>query len=305
MDDSSISRNQQSGGHYRRRSNQSTNFHSSGSFPRSQPNPQNPVEEVEEVVVESEPFSNSRQALAGDLERYRRSVFTYNWSNLLDPIILEDLTSVRHYNLVELRIESDGVGGVPQSVYRCLVFPYLLPVVYFLARVHLFEVEQFRIFLPSSVLPQQASQFFLKHCHPNPPPKWQRSGRVLQQQPSPAESEARTAHLKEVLPPPSPLEVEGNVSTTSSILTEKNEQERYNYWQSKQRMWHRGEIDCTPQPEAHLQDGTSPTSPIGEDSPKDGDTADITTKKVGSSDNEDDGWMVPRSRNRRSRNPRR
>ncbi|KAM3176898.1 hypothetical protein ACTXT7_005594 [Hymenolepis weldensis] len=67
-----------------------------------------------------------------------------------------------------------GDNDEKMSVYWNSKFPCLLPVIYYLTRVHLIEVEHFRTFLPSPMTPQKATEFFEKHCHPVLPPLWQR-----------------------------------------------------------------------------------------------------------------------------------
>ncbi|KAM3176897.1 hypothetical protein ACTXT7_005593 [Hymenolepis weldensis] len=103
-----------------------------------------------------------------------------------------------------------------------------------------------------------------------------------------------------------------SVDTTTYVLTEKNEQEPYNYWQSEQRKRDRQASGFPPKPEILLQEGpSSMPPPSGEgieeekEEEEEGDTTYITTGQVEGDNIGAGGWLEVRSKNRRPRNPRR
>ncbi|VUZ52442.1 unnamed protein product [Hymenolepis diminuta] len=302
MDESKLSKIQQGQGPYRRKPSQRANPQ-----PHSPPPPQNPV------GAEADPFKDTRQALINALDENRRHVFSSSWLQLMEPVILRDLNAARSYQdrslshlLRAIRNKRNHIWALPSEVREILgdndekmnvywnsKFPCLLPVIYYLTRVHLIEVEHFRTFLPSPMTPQKATEFFEKHCHPVLPPLWQRlSTNVSSVVPGKDATEA---------PPPIAKQ-----PVTTYVLTEKNEKEPYNYWQSEQRKRDRQANGFDSKPEI-LQDDISSMPPPSGEGPEDdeGDTTYIITEHVEGDNNGADDWLEVRSKNRRSRNPRR
>ncbi|BHF77458.1 hypothetical protein SprV_0602056300 [Sparganum proliferum] len=151
------------------------------------------------LETEMDDLQLKRRLMLAGLQKHSSRVFSSSWLRHLDPLLVEDLRSVRSYqenSLVHLlravRNKRSHIWTLNPQV-RALIgetdaamanhwnsrFPSLLPVLTCLARCHLHDVPQFRRFWPVNdgaghALSTERAGGLLQFCEPSVPAKWAR-----------------------------------------------------------------------------------------------------------------------------------
>uniref|UniRef100_A0A0X3P3L5 Uncharacterized protein n=1 Tax=Schistocephalus solidus TaxID=70667 RepID=A0A0X3P3L5_SCHSO len=172
--------------------------------------------------TEMDDLQRKRRFMLADLQKHSSRVFSSSWLRHLDPLLVEDLRSVRSYqenSLVHLlravRNKRSHIWTLNPRV-RTLIgetdaamanhwnsrFPSLLPVLTCLARCHLHDVPQFQRFWPlhegtGHALSTERACELLQFCEPSVPAKWARMQVSPENEVPPPRLECSTAASEE------------------------------------------------------------------------------------------------------------